>query len=211
MMKISLFGYRWAIRANKISPERYDILYLNAVNLLMYSYSRGVIESLKSLDEVRRNAEKVYQKAPDFLDYSPSILLGVLYAEAPWFPLSFGNPEKAEKFFREAITNAPNNTTSYIFLARTYLRTGFIEKGLGYLKKILELPPRKSWKTIWEEDLDFWWHVDRIRALMALKAYKEKLSPHEIANIIDTGPRNMKGDNLEEILKSAEINERANN
>lgn len=204
-MRISLFGYRWASKAKEISPERYDIIYLNAVNLLMYSYSRGVVESLKFLDEIKRNAEKVYQKAPDFLEYSPAILLGALYAEAPWFPIAFGNVEKAEKFFQEAIEKAPKNTTGYIFLARLYFRTGKPEKGALYLKKLLEIPHRKSRKTIGEKDLDFWWHVDKVRTILALKGYKEKLSNTEIANIIDSGPRTIKGENLEEILKSVEM------
>ncbi len=203
-IKTSLYGYHWARKANKISPDRYDILYLNAVNLLMYSYSRGVIESLKSLNEVKRIAEKVYEKAPSFLDYSPLILLGALYAEAPWFPLAFGNVDKAEKFFLEAVQKAPNNTTGYIFLARLYFRIGLQDKGYAHLKKILETPERKSRKTIGEKDLDFWWHVDKVRAILALKAYKEKLSNTEIANVIDSGPRTLKGENLEEILKSVE-------
>lgn len=200
-LDVSEHGYLWASEAKKKAPEQYDVLYLMAVNLLMYSYTRGMIESLKYLEEVRRLAQKVYENSPEFLDYSSAILLGALYAEAPWFPLSFGDIEKAEKKFLYAIKNV-QNTTAYIFLARLYFRTNRAKAGAKMLERVFDVPAQKRLKTIADKDIDFWWHLDYIRALKALDAYHRGVSRVEIAEIIDRAPRELKSNYLPRALKN---------
>jgi len=199
-LSVSRYGYKWALLAKTIASDDPAVQYLLAVNLLMYSYSRGIVESLKNLEEVRKVSMLVYNSAPEFLEYSPAILLGALYSESPPFPIAFGNIDKAEAYFKEAIQKAPLNTTSYVFLARLYFRYNKMDEGIDVIKKVLKIPRRKHLDKIADKDLDFWWHIDQIRAINVLKSFEEGKDRHELFDIIEKAPKKLNTNNLIQAL-----------
>jgi len=98
--------------------------------------------------------------------------LGLLYRDAPGWPLSIGNRGKAREFLQSAATLAPDDPENILNLAETYLKWGDTANARLQLEALDALWP-KAQKSLageaWEHD---WYDWSRRR-----DAVRQKLNP----------------------------------
>jgi hypothetical protein len=73
-----------------------------------------------------REMEPEFQKAGELdplLDHAgPKRNLGLLYRDAPGWPVSIGNPSKAQSLLKQAVKLAPDFPENYLHLIESYLK-----------------------------------------------------------------------------------------
>jgi tetratricopeptide (TPR) repeat protein len=203
--KVAKLGYQWAQVLYKRESQNTSAIYFAGLNMLLYSQSKGVLDTLFALREVKKYFDAAYQKEPDFLHSSPPIGLGALYLFAPGFPIAFGDIDKAEQYLLEAVRQSPKNTTALVLLGAVYAKKGDRTVSLAAFRKVQKVPAWRNPSTVWEKDMDFWWHIDQIRALQAIRAYEAGEDSKKIFELVDNAVRNIKEPDLVKAL----ANERA--
>ena len=120
-----------------------------------------------------REMESEFQTAADLdahYDFSgPNRSLGLLYRDAPGWPLSIGNRSKAEEFLENAATLAPDDPENILNLAETYLKwgdTANVRKQLGVLDALWPKAQKSLVGETWEYD---WYDWSRRRDAVRLK------------------------------------------
>jgi len=116
-LRVVEIGYKIARSAVVLSPERGEGYYYLGIFTGFIGFIKGVQYILNYLPIVDKWSKKAIQYSPSFHNGSPYVLRCAIYFEAPGFPLSIGNLNKAEKFCSIAKRNYPVNCTSYLYLA----------------------------------------------------------------------------------------------
>lgn len=186
---VAQLGYKWALELYARDEASVDAIYFSGLNLLLYSQSKGVLDTLFSLQKVKQLIEKAYAKDPRFLYSSPGIGLGALYLFAPGFPVAFGDLDKAEQYLLEAAKHEPKQTTALVILGGVYAKKGDARKAAEAFEKVRRIPGWTSPTTVYEKDMDFWWHIDQIRAIKALAVLKRGGDVREAFEIVDRATR----------------------
>ncbi len=201
--RISELGYQWAKLLYAREPQRIDAGYFMALNLFMYASSRGILDTLFALRDVRKYADETYAKDKAYFHHSAGILLGALYHDAPGFPIAFGDAAKGITYLEEAIRTEPKQTTAIMLYAGILAEKGDRQGTEAALRKILAIPGWKNPRTMIEKDMDFWWHVDRIRAARGLQALQEGTALGDLRPLLEAAPRRIKGASLVAALQEA--------
>ena len=110
-------------------------------------------------------------------DYAgPARCLGLLYRDAPGWPLSIGNKHKAREWLDRAVTLAPDYPENYLTLATAHLRWHEPDEAGRVLKKLAVIWPAAQTNftgVAWERS----WH-DWTKQRAAAKADFQKQSKH---------------------------------
>lgn len=199
---IAQLGYKWAQELYDRDPKDTAALYFMSLNLLLYSQSKGVLDTLFSLQKVKQYTEKAHAADPRFLYSSPGIALGALYLFAPGFPVAFGDVDKAEAYLREAAKNEPRQTTALVILGAVYAKKGETQRALEAFEKVKKIPGWNKPTTAYDKDMDFWWHVDQIRALRAIRMLKNGDAPKNVFEMVDKATRDIQGSYLPQALEA---------
>lgn len=191
--KVAELGYKLAQVLVERDPKSVDATYLLGLNLLLYAQSKGVLDTLFVLQRVKGHMEAAHAMNPRYLYSSPSIGLGALYLFAPGFPVAFGDPEKAGRFLLDASKNEPRQTTSWLLLGAVYAKQADSVRALEAFRKVRKVAPWTAPATMIEKDMDFWWHVDQIRALRAIRVLEDgEANPRKAFDIVDAASRDLK-------------------
>ena len=102
--------------------------------------------ALEVIREAKDNLEKSIELNPEAEEGRAYSTLGMIYAKAPVWPISFGSNSKAEENFKKAIAIGPNNMDNNYRWGEFLMKQGEVEEGKKYLTKALNMPNRKSRK-----------------------------------------------------------------
>lgn len=199
---VAQLGYQWAQELYARNPNDTSAIYFMSLNLLLYAQSKGVLDTLFSLQKVKQFAERAHAKDPKFLYNSPGIALGALYLFAPGFPVAFGDVDKAEAYLLEAVKNEPRNTTALTILGAVYAKKGETQKALEAFERVRKVPGWEKPSSAYDKDMDFWWHVDQIRALRAIRMLKKGEAPKNVFEMVDKATRDIQGTYLPQALEA---------
>lgn len=155
---------RKAIQADpKLAPAHYYL----AMNLGQLARTRG-LSALKLLEEVESAFLSALRLDPAFDHAGPHRSLGLLYRDAPGWPLSLGDRAKARQHLRKAVDLSPGYPDNRLALLEAYLNWGeksAAEKDLKATEEALQAARGQftgdAWTASWQ-DWDRRW--ERLKA-----------------------------------------------
>ncbi len=136
------------IRAlKKKHPEQAGLLIWEAIVLVTRTGVAPDLSALSNLDEARHLLLQAIEIEPKALDGAAYLALGCLYYQAPGWPLSFGDKQKAERYLRQALALNPDGIEANYYFADYLRQTGRLQEALGFFQKAATLPdnPNQPW------------------------------------------------------------------
>jgi tetratricopeptide (TPR) repeat protein len=110
-----------------------------------------------------KEMEPEFQKAgklDPLLDHAgPERNLGLLYRDAPGWPVSIGNPSKAEPLLKQAVKLAPDFPENYLHLIESYLRWNELDAAKKELRALDAIWPTARTNLTgdkWAQSWDNW-------------------------------------------------------
>ena len=128
------------------SPESAPVLYYLGLNLGELAQTRG-LSALKLVREMETRWSAARTLDPGFDHAGPDRCLGLLYLDAPGWPVSLGNPTKARAHLEAAVERSGDFPENLLCLAEAELRW----KHAAAARKLLERVDR-----IWEDARKRW-------------------------------------------------------
>jgi len=130
-----------------LKPDHPDALIWEGIVLSSLAGEKQGLDKLSALGLIKRARER-YETAiridASALNGSGLNSLGVLYAKAPGWPLSFGDKAKAEENFLAALQRNPAGIDTNYFYAEFLLEQGKASLAIEHLERALKAPPRPS-------------------------------------------------------------------
>lgn len=115
-------GLAYANRAIELNPHNGTAYFYRGALTIQRGARKGIFSSLRSIRPMRDDLLKAIELSPD---YSPAYHgLAVIYMEAPGWPLSIGDPEKALVYRIISVELEPDNIEYRLALADTYKKLG---------------------------------------------------------------------------------------
>ena len=128
-----------------LKPDRPDALIWEGIVLSSLAGEKQGLDKLSALGLIKRARER-YETAiridAGALNGSGLNSLGVLYAKAPGWPLSFGDKTKAEENFLAALQRNPAGIDPNYFYGEFLLDQGKAALAIEHLERALKAPPR---------------------------------------------------------------------
>jgi tetratricopeptide (TPR) repeat protein len=127
----------YAERMVEIAPERPDGHYLLAVAMGRVARTRGILQSLFMAKPMRDRLENAVELDPNHVDALR--VLSMLYNEAPGWPVSIGNKQKALEYVERAYELNPEDIGVLVQLARMRKHYGKTEEAKALLRLALDI------------------------------------------------------------------------
>lgn len=125
-------------------PGRAEPLIWEAISLSSHAKVEGGLTGLGMAKEARDLLEQAERIDPKALNGSVYSSLGGLYAKVPGWPLGFGDKEKAEAYFKKALTLNPNGIDpNYLYGDFLFDQQRYAE-AKKVLERALQAPPRPN-------------------------------------------------------------------
>jgi tetratricopeptide (TPR) repeat protein len=159
-------GHQAVARDPKLAAGHYYL----AMNLGQLAQTKK-LGALKIVDEMEREfkAARGFDAGFDFA--GPERGLGLLYLDAPGWPMSVGNRNKARQHLQKAVELSPDFPDNRLSLLEAYLKWGEkqnVQSQLEVVEKVLAAACKKltgeAWTTSWE-DWDRRW--EKIKSKMS--------------------------------------------
>ena len=155
--KLAQEGVAICQQAVSLAPDQAPGHYYLALNLGELARSKK-LGALKLLHVMEDELTKALEADPKF-DYSgPDRTLGMLYLEAPSFPISIGSRNKARAHLQAAVNRNPEYLENRICLAEADARWGDVKQLQSELNRIhAEIPSAKArfsgerWAADWRD------------------------------------------------------------
>ncbi|MBS3952897.1 MAG: hypothetical protein KGZ88_08115 [Methylomicrobium sp.] len=128
----------------KQNKEASDLLFWEAVLISSAAEHSAPLNALASIETARKLLLKAIEIDPNTMQGSAYVTLGSLYYQAPGWPISFGDKNKAEFFLKKALEINPYSLDANYFYADYLISQNKPIKAIQYLKKTLELPIRQN-------------------------------------------------------------------
>jgi tetratricopeptide (TPR) repeat protein len=154
--------HEWAVAAFELAPERraaaLEILAEMAhrvaerfpgevqprvwegIVLATLAEARGAVTGYLTAHAARGLLQGVEARDPSALDGAGYAALGMLYASAPPWPLSFGDESVARVYFVKALATAPDSMEAHYFYGGFLLRQGEFDLAARHLRQALSGP-----------------------------------------------------------------------
>jgi tetratricopeptide (TPR) repeat protein len=139
----------FAERAVEANPEKPDAYYWRGVNNGKVGETRGVLKSLSLVKPIKQDMNKVIEIDRTYEDGGADRVLGRVYYKLPGF--AGGSKDKSQEHLEKSKELGPNDATTRIYLAETYMDQNEIEKARAELEYVLNMPDDPSWMTAVEE------------------------------------------------------------
>ncbi|MGC8744904.1 MAG: tetratricopeptide repeat protein [Verrucomicrobiia bacterium] len=115
-------------------PQNGEAHYWLAMSLAQLARTKGW-GALKIVNEMEKEYLKAIELNPE-IDYAgPHRLLGLLYRDAPGWPISVGSKHKAKYHLQQAVKLAPNFPDNQLFLIESYIKWGEKSEAIKQLKE----------------------------------------------------------------------------
>lgn len=126
--------------------------YWLAQNLSGVAEVGGAGRALRSLPEIVEILEKVALSDPIYDQAGAHRALGSIFYEAPDWPLSVGDPEKALQHLTRAVEISPKNSTNQLFLGDLLIRLGKKQEAQAAFAKVFTSTQHSVWPQGVEHD-----------------------------------------------------------
>ena len=127
-------GSEYAKEAITLNPAAVYGNFWYASNLGYLGMCRGVLASLASIDPFRKSMDVVLRENEKFFFAGPHRALGRLYQQAPGWPISIGNKNKAAEHLERAVELFPDFVVNRLYLAEFYVETGKKDSARAHLE-----------------------------------------------------------------------------
>lgn len=125
----------------QLNPQQPELLIWEAITLVTRAGADPGLGVLSDLERARKLLLQSIRIDPDAMDGAAYLTLACLYYKAPGWPLSFGDMEKAAKYFQSALALNPNGIESNYYYASFLSKSGDTRKALAFYQKTTSLPP----------------------------------------------------------------------
>ena len=153
-----------AIAQDGIAASRRALLFTNSAAAHYYlGLNLGQLAQAETFHALRlvHEMEREFQTAADLDEHfdfaGPKRCLGLLYRDAPGWPLSVGNRHGALEFLQNAAALAPDDPENVLNLAETYLKWGDTTNARIQLEVLDSLWP-KAQKSLVGETWEYDWY-----------------------------------------------------
>ena len=137
-------GIKWGEKAIKINPKNVEARYWKTANMGSLGKKRGLLQSLFILKPMEKELKKIIEIDAKY--WRAYMLLGMLYREAPGWPISFGDKKEAIKNLKKAVKLMPNAPRALNELAKGYLAIDEKEQAKQLFKKSIKAPLEKDFE-----------------------------------------------------------------
>ncbi len=142
-----LMYYKKAVEAGqqavKANNDRVEGHFWLGISTAAVGETTGMMKSLTSVGDVRREMERVVTLDDHYQDGGGYRILGRLGQKVP--RLFGGNKDRSKEYYKKALTVAPENTYTHLFLAELLMDEGRLEEANGELKIILNTKNDPKW------------------------------------------------------------------
>jgi tetratricopeptide (TPR) repeat protein len=153
-------GADYAKTAIAIDPKRVEGHYYSGTNLGL-SATTKTIGAKFMVPSVRDAAKKALQIDPSYEHGGPPRLLGSLYAQAPPWPASIGDPDKGVELLEQALKIDGAYPLNNLLLADALVRAEKFDEAKKQYQAVLDAQPRsddahslKKWKSLAKKGMD---------------------------------------------------------
>ncbi len=175
-------GITAAQKAIDVDPKLGAAYYYRGLNQGQLARTKK-LSALGLLDDIEQSWTQAMALSPDFDYAGPHRSLGILYRDAPGWPLSLGSRTKARQHLEKAVKLAPTYPDNVISLLESYLEWGdrqAVQTRMDAATKVLATARTvftgKAWELSWY-DWNHRWAA--IQAKAAVNPPKTLKSPRE--------------------------------
>lgn len=129
-----------AHRASERYPGEIQPRVWEGIVLASLAEARGPVAGYFTAHTARGLLQDVEARHPSALDGAGYAALGMLYASAPVWPLSFGDESVARVYFVKALATAPESMEAHYFYGGFLLRQGEFDLAARHLRQALRGP-----------------------------------------------------------------------
>jgi tetratricopeptide (TPR) repeat protein len=145
---------QWLVQEPDSAPGHYYL----AINLGQLAHAKAPsLEAFRLVHEVEREFQKAAALNVHYDYAGPARTLGMLYFQAPRWPLSIGSPSKAEEWLHRAAELAPNYPDNPLSLAEAQLKWRQRDELEATIKKMNAIWPAArtnltgtGWEKYWQ-------------------------------------------------------------
>jgi tetratricopeptide (TPR) repeat protein len=124
-------------------PGRAEPIVWDAIIVCSEAGAASGADALNAAGRARHLLERAERINPNALgDGSIYTSLGLLYYQAPGYPVGFGNRDRARQYLERALSMNPNGVEPNYFMGDFLLRQGEYAHAVGYLRRAMTAPPR---------------------------------------------------------------------
>jgi tetratricopeptide (TPR) repeat protein len=138
-MKLANIALKASQELIKLNPKSEEGYYWMGASLGMIGTTRGVLNSLQLLPELKKAFETAITINDSYIHYNAYAHMGHLYLRLPGFPVSIGDRAKGLEYLKKAIQKDPKDAIAYLYLADFYWMTNEPALAMEQLKKIFPL------------------------------------------------------------------------
>lgn len=124
--------------------QKADLLYWQAVLIATRAELQDGFNALKSIKKAKDLLDEALQINPQTANGSAYVVLGTLYYMVPKWPIAFGDNEKAQQMFQQALKINPKGIDTNYFYGDYLLGNNQATQAQHYFEKALAAPIRKN-------------------------------------------------------------------
>lgn len=123
-------------------PQAAELRIWHGIVLSTWAGAKGGLGALGLVKQAKAELEKAIELDPQALDGSAYTSLATLYYQVPGWPIGFGDDDKAQALFQQALRLNPNGIDPNYFHGDFLLRQKRYNEARAALKKALAAPDR---------------------------------------------------------------------
>jgi len=134
-------------KATKISeehPHAVEAVIWQAIIIATNAAYESPFKALSSIETAKELLEQSIKTQPEALEGAAFVVLATLYYMSPGWPISFGNQNRAELLFKEALKINPSSIDSNYFYADYLLSKDEVKDAQVYFKRAISAPVRHN-------------------------------------------------------------------
>ena len=128
-------------------PEAAELRIWHGIVLSTWAGAKGGLGALSLVKQAKAELEKAIELDPRALDGSAYTSLATLYYQVPGWPIGFGDDDKAQALFQQALNLNPNGIDPNYFHGDFLLRQKRYAEAKVALQKALAAPARPGQET----------------------------------------------------------------
>lgn len=138
--KLEIFeaGKSYAEKATELDPKSPDAYYWLAALTGRVGQTRGILQSLFMINPMKEALDTAIEIDPNYA--AAYYVLSLLYTEAPGWPVSIGNKQKALEYAQKAVDLAPDDIEFNVHLAKALINNKRTKEAVAVLNRVLEMP-----------------------------------------------------------------------
>lgn len=137
-------GVQYGEQGVEIDPDSLESNFWLAANWGSYGQEKGIMKSLSLVSPIKNTVEKVIGIDESYFYGGPWRILGRLYHQAPGFPISIGDNDRALECLLKAVEVGPKFFLNHLFLAELYISRREKDKAREELEWIVETQANKN-------------------------------------------------------------------